>query len=116
MGVTLSPDEEFQAWLAAWIGTFDWDENNRHKPLKHGLVPDEVETLFDSFFVYAGRLVPRPQEAWDEPRHLLFLRDDAATRHWTAVVTRRGESMRVITCRRSWPKEEAIYEETYRRR
>jgi uncharacterized DUF497 family protein len=115
MGITLFRDEEFRRWFAAWLGEFDWDEGNRRKPLKHGLDCTGVERLFDSFFVYAGCLAPPPDQNWAEPRHLVFLRDDVTALHWTAVVTPRGESLRVITCRRSRPMEEAIHEEACRR-
>jgi uncharacterized DUF497 family protein len=109
MGATLVPDEDFATWLSRWSGEFDWDEGNRWKPEKHGLDAQRVEKLFDSFHFYAGRPSPSPAE-WGEERDVVYLHDDLSGRHYTAAVTRRGDALRVVTCRRAWPKEIERYD------
>ena len=52
--------------------------------------------------------VPLPFE--DEPRIAVIGRIGLTL--WTAIVTRRGEIIRIISVRRAHPKEERIYEQT----
>jgi uncharacterized protein len=65
-------------------------------------------------FVQAQRLwqdpmrVEIPARTVDEPRWLVVGRIER--RHWSAVVTRRQESTRIISVRRSRDEEVAIYE------
>jgi hypothetical protein len=54
-----------------------------------------------------GREVRRGA-AIDEPRLLVIGRIDG--KHWSAVVTRREERIRLISVRRSRPEEVALYE------
>ena len=53
-------------------------------------------------------LVEIPAWVVDEPRWLVIgkLKD----KHWSAVITRRGENIRLISVRRSRDEEVAIYE------
>ena len=44
----------------------------------------------------------------DEPRYLVIGR--IAAKHWSAVITYRSESIRIISVRRSRPEEVALYE------
>jgi len=44
----------------------------------------------------------------DEPRYLVIGRIDV--KHWSAVITYRGEAVRIISVRRSRKAEVAIYE------
>jgi uncharacterized protein len=44
----------------------------------------------------------------DEPRYSLIGR--IGVKHWSAVITYRGENIRIISARRSRPEEVALYE------
>jgi uncharacterized DUF497 family protein len=49
-----------------------------------------------------------PARTSDEPRYLLIGR--VSRKHWSAVFTLRGETVRIISVRRSRPEEVEIYE------
>ena len=49
-----------------------------------------------------------PARTTDEPRWLLVGKIDQ--KHWSAVITRRAENIRLISVRRSRDEEVAIYE------
>ena len=55
-----------------------------------------------------GALVEIPARTSDEARWLLI--GKIARKHWSAVVTRRGENVRLISVRRSRDEEVRIYE------
>jgi uncharacterized DUF497 family protein len=75
-------------------------ETNRKK---HGIDFDEARALWDDL-----ELVEVPARTTDEPRTLVVAK--IGGRHWSAVVTPRGEKIRIISVRRSRPEEVAIYE------
>jgi uncharacterized DUF497 family protein len=54
------------------------------------------------------RLVEIPARTIDEPRWLLI--GKIAQKHWSAVITRREDKIRLISVRRSRDEEIAIYE------
>ena len=114
MAVDLIPDEDFGFWFANWSGEFEWNDGNSHKPEKHGLDTAGVEMLFEYFHFYAGRPEPMPSD-WGEARDVVFLHDDASGKHYTAAVTRRGNALRVVTCRRARPKEMVRYDRERKR-
>jgi uncharacterized protein len=62
---------------------------------------------FDSLWADSG-LVEIPARTTDEPRWLLVGKIDQ--KYWSAVITRRGENIRLISVRRSRDEEAAIYE------
>ena len=74
-------------------------ENKR----KHGIDFEEAQELWAD----AG-LLEIPARTTDEARWLLFGKIDQ--KHWSAVITRRGENVRLISVRRSRDEEVAIYE------
>ena len=74
-------------------------ENKR----KHGIDFEEAQQLWAD----AG-LVEIPARTIDEPRWLLVGRIDG--KHWSAVITRRGDNIRLISVRRARDEEMAIYE------
>jgi hypothetical protein len=74
-------------------------ENKR----KHGIDFDEAQKLWAD-----PDLVEIPARTSDEPRWLLI--GKIGQKHWSAVVTRRGENIRLISARRSREEEVRIYE------
>ena len=80
------------------------DENKR----KHGIDFEEAQALWDD-----PALVEIPARVSDEPRWLLIGRinlESVGEKLWSAFITRRGESVRLISVRRSRDKEAALYE------
>ena len=53
-------------------------------------------------------LVEIPARVVDEPRWLVI--GKLMDKHWSAVITRRGENLRLISVRRARDEEVAIYE------
>ncbi len=103
-------DPETAAWLEGLEGVsqdFDWDAGNRAKNRKHGVAPEDVETLLEQPVLLAGRIV---QPTHDEPRWLLLGRDDNG-RPLALVFTRRGDRLRPISCRPMRRTERQVYEE-----
>jgi uncharacterized protein len=74
-------------------------ENKR----KHGLDFEEAPALWAD-----SALVEIPARVTDEPRWVLIGKIDQ--KHWSAVVTRRSNNVRIISVRRSRDEEVAIYE------
>jgi len=74
-------------------------ENKR----KHGIDFESAQRLWAD----AG-LVEIPARTTDEPRWLLIGKID--DKHRSAVITRRGDNIRLISVRRSRDEEVAIYE------
>ena len=74
-------------------------ENKR----KHGIDFEEAQQLWED-----SGLVEIPARTTDEPRWLLVGKLDQKC--WSAVITRRGENIRLISVRRSRDDEVMIYE------
>jgi uncharacterized DUF497 family protein len=73
---------------------FEYDANkSAENKRKHGIDADLVEI---------------PARTSDEPRWLLI--GKIAEKHWSAVITRREDNIRLISVRRSRDEEIAIYE------
>jgi uncharacterized DUF497 family protein len=53
-------------------------------------------------------LMEIPARTSDEPRWLLI--GKIGGKHWSAIITRRGENIRLISVRRSRDEEAALYE------
>jgi uncharacterized protein len=70
---------------------------------KHGIDFTAVQALWDD-----PMRVEIPARTVDEPRWLVI--GQIAGRHWSAVVTYRGERVRVISARRSRKEETALHE------
>lgn len=73
---------------------------NKHK---HGIDFDTALQLWSD-----DALVEIPAKVVDEVRWLVI--GKIADRHWSAVITRRGENVRLISVRRSRVEEVAPYE------
>jgi uncharacterized DUF497 family protein len=83
---------------------FEYDvEKSAENKRKYGIDFDEARVLWAD-----SALVEIPARTTDEPRWLLIGKIDR--KHWSAVITRRGENTRLISVRRSRDEEVAIYE------
>jgi uncharacterized DUF497 family protein len=75
-------------------------ESNR---IKHGIDFLEAQALWSD-----PMLLEIPAKTTDEPRYLVIgLLDD---KHWSAVMTYRGDKIRLISVRRARAEEVALYE------
>ena len=83
---------------------FEYDpEKSAQNKRKHGIDFEEAQFLWAD-----PMLVEIPARISDEARWLLIGKIDET--HWSAVITRRGENIRLISVRRSRHEEVAIYE------
>lgn len=81
---------------------YDLDKSAGNKR-KHGIDFEEAQTLWDD-----PDLVEIPAKTTDEPRALVV--GMIGGKHWSAVITYRGENVRLISVRRARKEEVAIYE------
>jgi hypothetical protein len=83
---------------------FVFDEaKSRANKRKHGIDFNEAQALWLDV-----RQLQVAARAGDEPRFVVIGTIDG--RHWSAVITYRGETIRLISVRRSRPKEVEAYE------
>lgn len=83
---------------------FEFDERKSQGNLrKHGIDFVDAQALWND-----PDLVEIPARTIDEPRFLII--GQIKEKHWSAVVTPRGSSIRIISVRRSRIEEVAIYE------
>jgi uncharacterized DUF497 family protein len=83
---------------------FEFDATKSQANLeKHGIDFAHSQRLWDD-----PGLVEISAKATDEPRSLVIGRIE--DKHWSAVITYRGEKIRLISVRRSRASEVAIYE------
>lgn len=83
---------------------FEFDEHKSQSNLdKHGIDFVEAQALWNDPY-----LVEIQAKTKDEPRFLVIGR--VKGKHWSAVVTPRGNDIRIISVRRSRIEEVAIYE------
>jgi uncharacterized DUF497 family protein len=84
--------------------SFEYDtqksESNR---AKHGIDFVDAQALWND-----PMLLEIPAKTDDEPRYLVIGLIDE--KHWSAVITYRGASVRLISVRRSRTEEVALYE------
>lgn len=84
--------------------SFEYDlhksESNR---AKHGIDFDEAQHLWDDEFH-----LEIPAKNLDEPRFLVI--GKIKGKYWSAVITYRGENMRIISVRRARDEEIGLYE------
>jgi uncharacterized DUF497 family protein len=81
---------------------FDSQKSSGNKA-KHGLDFVEAQKLWDD-----PDLVEIPVRTSDEPRYLVI--GKILERHWSGVITYRGENIRIISVRRSRKEEVELYE------
>ena len=83
---------------------FEFDPNkSANNKEKHGIDFIEAQALWDD-----PDLLEIPAKTDDEPRFLVIGR--IGKKHWSGVITYRGESIRIISVRRSRTEEVEIYE------
>ena len=83
---------------------FEYDlEKSAQNKAKHGIDFEEAQSLWAD-----PMLVEIPARTTDEPRWLLI--GKIGEKHWSAVITRRAENIRLISVRRSRLEEVTIYE------
>ena len=83
---------------------FEFDETKSQANLsKHGIDFIDAQLLWND-----PRLLEIPAKTEDEPRYLVIGLIDG--KHWSAVVTYRGENIRLISVRRSRTEETTLYE------
>ena len=84
--------------------TFEFDapksESNRSK---HGVDFVEAQSLWND-----PMLLEIPAKTEDEPRFLVI--GQVSGKHWSAVITYRGDNIRLISVRRARTEEVALYE------
>ena len=83
---------------------FEYDpDKSQSNDAKHGIDFVSAQALWSD-----PDVLEIPARTTDEPRYLVIGRID--TKHWSAVITYRGETRRIISVRRSRPEEIEIYE------
>ena len=83
---------------------FEFDEaKSQANKSKHGIDFVEAQALW-----LDEMLVEIPARTEDEPRFVVV--GMISGKHWSAVITYRGESIRLISVRRALVEEVAIYE------
>ena len=83
---------------------FEFDEQkSRTNKGKHGIDFNEAQLLWKD----EERIII-PAKNLDEARYLLIAKKD--DNHWSAIFTIRNRKVRIISVRRSRPKEIGIYE------
>ena len=93
-------------WYIFYTVTFEFDPNkSESNKEKHGIDFEEAQALWDDV-----DLIEIPGRVSGEPRYVVI--GVIAGKHWSAVITYRGEQIRIISVRRSREEEIAIYEST----
>ena len=83
---------------------FEYDpEKSAENKRKHGVDFEEAQALWSD-----PALVEIPARLSDEPRWVII--GKLADKHWSAVITRRDDKVRIISVRRSREEEVEIYE------
>jgi uncharacterized DUF497 family protein len=83
---------------------FEYDpEKSAENKRKHGVDFEEAQALWSD-----SALLEIPARVSDEPRWVVIGR--LAEKHWSAVITRRNDNVRIISVRRSRDEEVEIYE------
>ncbi|NVN99793.1 MAG: BrnT family toxin [Geobacteraceae bacterium] len=81
---------------------YDSDKSSSNK-IKHGIDFQEVQVLWDDL-----DYIEIPVKTQDEPRFLVIGVIDG--KHWSGIITYRGETVKIISVRRSRTEEVSIYE------
>jgi len=83
---------------------FEFDEEkSKGNKQKHGIDFNEAQTLWDD-----PDVIEIPVKTSDEPRFLVIGKIEG--KHWSGIITYRGEKIRIISVRRSRKEEVDIYE------
>ena len=79
------------------------DKKSKQNYTKHGIDFDVAQSLWDD-----PDLLEIPAKTTDEPRYVVI--GILNQKHWSAVITYRSESIRIISVRRSRLEEVKLYE------
>ena len=83
---------------------FEFDEQkSRANKAKHGIDFVESQQLWQD-----ASALEIPARTEDEPRCMVI--GKIGGQHWSAIITQRGEKIRLISVRRSRKEEQALYE------
>jgi len=83
---------------------FQFDEQkSRANKSKHGIDFVEAQALWEDI-----DLLEIPARTEDEPRTMII--GKIGDKHWSAIVTPRGNQVRIISVRRSRREEQELYE------
>ena len=83
---------------------FEFDSRkSKNNKQKHGIDFIEAQALWDD-----PDLIEIPARTDDEPRFLVI--GKIGKKHWSGVITHRGENFRIISVRRSRTEEVEVYE------
>ena len=83
---------------------FEYDPNkSAENKRKHGIDFEDAQRLWAD-----PGVMEIPARTSDEPRWLLIGKIDE--KYWSAIITKRGENIRLISVRRSRDEEVALYE------
>ena len=83
---------------------FEYDpEKSAENKRKHGADFEEAQELWSD-----PELLEIPARVTEEPRWVVI--GKITGKHWSAVITRRGDNLRIISVRRSRDEEIVIYE------
>jgi uncharacterized DUF497 family protein len=83
---------------------FEFDEQkSKANKAKHGIGFTEAQSLWEDV-----DLLEIPARTEDEPRTVVIGR--IGEKHWSAIITHRGERIRIISVRRSRSEERELYE------
>lgn len=83
---------------------FEFDERkSKANKAKHGIDFTEAQALWED-----ADLLEIPARTDDEPRTVVLGR--IGGKHWSAIITRRDERIRIISVRRSRSEERELYE------
>jgi uncharacterized protein len=83
---------------------FEFDPTKSASNLeKHGIDFDAIQAIWQD-----GVRVEIPARTTDEPRWLVV--GQIENKHWSVIVTYRGQRVRIISARRSRKEEVALYE------
>lgn len=104
-------DPDIVQWLSTITiskNSFQWDLGNQDKNKKHSVTKEEIEAIFESPFVLAGKIIEpfHPENRW------ILLGQTLQKRKLTLIFTIRDNHIRAISCRSMRKKEKNIYEET----
>jgi len=81
---------------------FDPQKSGRNK-IKHGIDFNEAQELWND-----PDLIEISVKTTEEPRYLVIAK--ISGKHWSGVITYRGEKIRIISARKSRKEEVEIYE------
>ena len=83
---------------------FEYDPAKSAKNLaKHGIDFEAAQRMWDN-----SKTVTAPYPVYDDVRYIVLCMIEG--KHWTAINTKRGKRIRIISVRRSRKNEEAYYD------